>query len=1121
MRAERRPGRGQRLLALRLLLVVGFCLTGASPGAVAQPSDAGAGEEGAPVPVPGAEAAAVVAVLPFRVHSAKPIAYLGDSLAELIRSRLEASGDVRVLDAVAVRERLGDEPPSDPGAAALRQLAGELGAAYLVTGSLTELAGSFSLDVRLTPAAIARPAHTLVLTAKRDDELLSRVDEVTDRLIEEMVGAAPVVVALVEVTGVDAGQEELRGRLRTRVGEPYDPTVVSGDLAMLRARPDLANAEVETERGADGVVVRFRLVTSERLFGTPSPRAMKVEVSEVRIRGNRRIDTEAIRVRLGTRPGQPYSRAQVAKDVKEIYSLGFFKNVRVFTEVGPQGRVVTFDVEENPVVREISVSGNDSVDGEKIRDILTLTTGSTLDQPLLFENRARIEALYRAEGFFLADVGFEVEPLGEASVGVNFQVTEGKKLRLKKVVFEGNEHFSDKELREDFQTKTWRFWSYATSWFDRSGTYSEPLFIQDLRSIEKKYTDAGYLRVEVGRPDVLPKKDGLEVEVKIVEGRRFDAGSIDVSGDNTVDIDALRAKLLLKQGEVFNRSYLTEDVSQLTEHYTDRGFYFATVTPLTKLSEEEGVVDVQFEVRKGPLYFIRQIDVAGNTRTVDSVIRREITIVEGQLYSQRSILLTRARLQGLGFFEEVDVKMEPTDDPDQLDLEVSVVERPTGSFSFGAGFSSQDKFVATGSLSENNLFGRGYRANATVDFGGNTQRFFLSFSDPRAFGSEFSLGLTGFSTDLAYDSFRQQQVGVDVVLGHTLSEDNRTRGFLRYSFANRTIEQDTNVNAAAVIFRELFQKGSTTSMTGLSVSMDTRNDRLSPTHGFQAAASFEGAGLFGFAQFLRIEARATWYLGAPRWMFERSTFVVGGRIGYALPFNTIFDYGLPSAPDVPTDGTLAALDQIDTDITLPLSERYFLGGLGQFQLRGFKARSVGPRRSIVYQGASGLFLPTGTIEVVRGPDGKIIIGESTPIAPGNYLSTACADVGGNVVNPDGSDLVQRDQCNFITDKKVKDFANLDQTDVIGGNKFMSATLEYRFPISETLGLQGVAFFDMGNAFAEGENLFDVTEWRYGVGGGIQWFSPFGPLAVVLGFPLDRLSVDDSPVFEFSVGGGAF
>ena len=273
--------------------------------------------------------------------------------------------------------------------------------------------------------------------------------------------------------------------------------------------------------------------------------------------------------------------------MREIYALGFFRNVRVFTEKSPKGgRIVIFEVEENPVVRQISISGNDNVDGEKIRDILTLTMGSALDYPLLFENRGRIQALYKAEGYYLAEVDYEIETLSEASVGIHFIVTENEKLKLREIEFVGNEDFSDRELREGFQTKKWRFWSYATSWFDRSGTYSEPLFIQDLRSVEKKYTDAGYppgrdlaarRRRRARRASSSPSRS--------TRGREFRVGALDVAGDANVDIDALRDKLRLKEGEIFNRSYLTEDVAALTEHYTNRGFYFANVSPLSNLSE--------------------------------------------------------------------------------------------------------------------------------------------------------------------------------------------------------------------------------------------------------------------------------------------------------------------------------------------------------------------------------------------------------------------------------------------------------------------------------------------------------------------------------------------------------
>jgi len=626
------------------------------------------------------------------------------------------------------------------------------------------------------------------------------------------------------------------------------------------------------------------------------------------------------------------------------------------------------------------------------------------------------------------------------------------------------------------------------------------------------------VQAEIGEPVVTATPNGLTVSVRIVEGDQFRVGTLDVVGDDTVDIDGLRELLKLEEGDIFNRSYLTQDVSSLTEHYTNRGFYFANVAPLSNLSDDDLTVDIVFQVTKGPLYFVRNVNVNGNTITVDPVVRREIPLVEGELYSQREILLAKARVQSLGFFEEVDFQVQPTDEPDQIDLDVNLVERPTGSFSFGAGFSSQDSFVLNGSLSQANMFGRGYNVQASADIGRQTQRFFFSATDPYFLGSDFSLGLTVFRSSLRFEDFEQDQTGVDLLVGHALTEDNRTRGFARYSWSSRNISQDDDSEAAAVITRELRQDGITSSLVALNVATDTRDNRLSPLSGYRAGAGIEFAGLGFFSEYLRLEANATFYLGAPWWMLDRSTFVVGARVGYALPLNSISDYSFPRdasgalAPVIPTlDGNILPLQEIDTNLTLPLSERYFLGGLGEFQLRGFESRSVGPRRAILYE-AGGQYIPLGRqLAYVDPLEPDVIV---DPDEPGALATTVCSDAIGTGGDGDG-------KCNDISDKDIKDFEDLGETDVIGGNKFMTATVEYRFPISETLGLQGVLFFDTGNAFAEGENLFNFAEWRYGTGVGVQWFSPFGPLAVILGFPLDPLSDEKSPVFEFSVGGQGF
>jgi outer membrane protein insertion porin family len=1041
-----------------------------------------------------------VAVLPFRVHSAKSIDYLGESISNLIRSRLEARGEVAVIDV----SRLGDagRQTSDSD---LRGIATGAGADTVVSGSLTELAGHFSLDVRVTPAAIGLRSHTFVLTAQRDDELLERVNELADQVLNQIVGAEPANVAEVVIVGPPDAMEDYGPLLQTQAGMGYDPAVIHDDLTLLRAIPEVADADVETERGPEGIVVRFKVVMAQRILTEPTPQASAGElVAEVRVRGNRRIEADAIKARILTEPGSRYSPQQIAKDLTAVHALGFFSDVRIFRESGPSGLIVTFEVEEYPVVRQISISGNENLDSDDIRDILTLTTGSSLDYPLLFENRSRIEALYRAQGYYLAEVSYEIADLGEASISVDFIVVENEKLKLREIVFEGNEAFTDRQLEQGFKTKVWRFWSLATSWFDRSGTYSEPLFIQDLRLVEELYHNHGYIQVEVGYPEVEPVESGLIVTVEIVEGEQFRVGAIDVEGDKTVDLDRLRGKLSLQQGDIFNRSFLTQDVEGLQRHYTDRGFFLAEVTPLMNRSDEDLTVEVVFQVEKGPLYFIREVGISGNTRTVDSVVRREVPLVEGQLYSSRAIEIARARLQRLNFFEEVELRPEPTDDPQQIDLEVEVVERPTGSFSFGAGFSSQDSFLLTGSLSESNLFGRGYGLNLTADLSFRSQRIYAQFSDPYFLGSNFSMSATVFRTSIRFEDFEQDQTGGELIFGHPLTEDHRARVFARYSIRSRKIDQNSNVDTAAIIFREILGGSEVTSSGGLNLVADYRNDRLSPTEGYELNGALEFAGLGGFTRYVRLEGRASYYIPAPSWLLDRSAFSLRTSMGYALSLNelTDFDWKIPTGVTaVAGDNQFRSLDEIDTKSTLPLSERYFLGGLGQFQLRGFKARSVGPRRPMLRK----LYVyGDGTKE------GPFFVPIGYQQAPGGG---ACAPAG---VKVNGGN--KNGRCNDIDATKIDEFADLDETDVIGGNKFISSSIEYRFPISDTLGLEGIAFLDAGNAFSEGENLFDVSEWRWGSGAGVLWFSPFGPLAVILGFPLDPTSQDKSPVFEFSVGG---
>ena len=1059
----------------------------------------------------------LVAVLPFQVHSAEPLAHLETSIADELTQRLEASGKVEVVDTVVVRQALIAHVAGERTDEVLRKLARELGAEWVVQGSVTELSGSYSLDVRVAPAGERIPTRTMVFTANGDPELLERVGELSDRVVEIVSGESSETgrIAAVRFEGsAQLDEARVRGELRTQPGRPYDAEALKADLAQLQQLPGIGSATAGTERGPDGVTVVFRLVPADRLVGAGiTPMKPGERIDEIRIVGNKRIEADAIRARITTKPGDRFNAAQISEDVRQIHSLGFFKDVRVLSEAGPNGRILTFDVVENPVVRQVTIAGNDAIEGDRIRDQLTLTTGATLDLPLLYENRDRIEALYRAEGYYKASVNYEIKPLPNDAVAVNFEVIEGKKLKLREITFQGNEHFDDGDLRKGMKTKPWRFWSYVTKYLDKSGTYAEPVFMQDLRGVEKKYGDAGYLRAEVGEPKVATVDDGIVVTVPITEGDRFKVGNLDFSGDDTLEKDDVREELLLSKDEWFNRTHLTVDIERVTRRYTDRGFAFAQVAPQTRTDEADKTVDVTFDVVRGPIEFVRHVDVSGNTRTVDRVIRREVQLVEGQLYSARSIRNSKARLDGLGFFEEVTLEERKTDQPDQLDLDVGVVEKPTGSLSFGAGYSSADSFVLSGSVAQNNLFGRGYGIRLAADVGGQRDRFFATFSNRRLFDSEFSFAASAYRTDLAYEDFDETTTGIDLTVGRSLDEANLNRGFVRYTFTDREIDADSNITAASVIFRELFQNATTTSLLGASFRSDRRNDRVLPTAGYEYGLNVEGAGLGGFSKFARFEARGAWYHGIPKWLplplRERSSVNVSARVGYTIPFNSIGEFDVGGGGVRCLNDETCPLDLIDEDLTLPLTERYFLGGLGAYQLRGFKARSVGPRRSILYDtsfnfaaGKEGRYSPVGRTNVIEN----------------NTLQSICVDDNSlSGINTQGNN---NGKCNNLDDKQIDDFDDLDETDVIGGNQFISLSGEYRFPIAESLGLVGIVFFDMGNAFAEDDFLFDITEWRFGTGVGVLWFSPFGPLEAFVGFPLDKLSVEDSVVFEFSVGGSA-
>ena len=1043
----------------------------------------------------------LVALESFRVTPSSSgkaeAAWLNRLVSRLERSQ-GAYPPVRVVERFVLERSVLGYGTGEEDERRLRGLAKAEEARFVVVASLSRLADRHSLDVRLLPTDGAAPLAHTVFEGEGVEGLASAVDRAA-AAVRTWIAKPPLKPPAVELpaqgeaiarpAGPDA-EEDSEEAVRSVSAPPPFEVEPAPEPA---PEPPVTRSEEVREDGSDDA--------DSETFRPRSPQppsAGRPLVVEVRVVGNRRIEADAVRGRIATRVGEPYDAERVREDLRRVFELGFFRDVQVLASDRPDGKVVTFVVDENPIIRRVAVSGNDSLGNDEIKEQLTLTVGSTIDYPLLLENRRRIEALYQSKGFYLARVETSVEPISDDSVTVTFEVAEGRKLRLVEIQFLGNEYFSSRDLESDLDTKRWRFYSRVTRYFDRSGLYSEPVFYQDLDRVRRKYMDAGFIEIRMSDPEVTHDEEGLRVTVRITEGEQFAVGEVDVIGDDTLDRAHLQALVQMKPGDIFGRSTLTGDVERLRNHYADRGFFFARVEPRTRVDPATRTIDCTFEVEKGDLYFVDRIDVRGNTRTRDSVVRREFEVSEGALFSATALERSRARVRRLGFFEEVSVETRPLDDPHQVAVDVDVVERPTGSFSFGAGFGSTDGFLVNASIRQENLFGRGYQLNASGDLGTQTQNVYLRFTNPYIFGSVASLSTTLFMSERDFIDFDQEVVGFDFTVGYPLDE-GETRAFGGYSYTNRSISGES-VQATSMVQREEFQDDTITSMLTFSARRDTRDDVRFPKTGQVTGFALELAGLGGLTQFLRIEGRTTWFFPMKDWFGFDSTFIVNSRTGWTDQFKSISDFDLPgcssslcddfysgNTPLGPIDASeVQPLTSIDTDLKLPITERYFLGGVGAFQVRGFKQRSLGPRRSIIDQR-------------------EISPGDLVFFASGRNLDGSC---------PAG------EKCNSINDTDIDDFDDLDLADVIGGNKFFLLNLELQFPISEDLGLMGLVFLDMGNSFAEDEQI-NPADFRFGAGVGAQWFSPFGPILVQLGFPLDRLDDEDSAVFEFSLGGSVY
>ena len=719
-------------------------------------------------------------------------------------------------------------------------------------------------------------------------------------------------------------------------------------------------------------------------------------IRAIEVKGNKKVETSTIQFYIRIRVGDEFSVTRIREDILRIYRLGFFKDVQVDVEEFEGGLRVTFIVVEEPLVRNIIIIGTQAIKREEVEGKLALKSNAVLNRNQVRDSLDKIKQLYQEKGYYFAEAEAIYTEAGPDEIDLTIRITEGHKILIKRITFVGNRAAEAWELKNAMETKEANLLSFITG----SGVYQRETLRNDIRRIEALYQTRGFLRVEVGEPEVRvdQQANGIFITIAIKEQDQFRVGRVRVEGDDLFSAEALKRLMRLQEGEIFDRSQLSNDILQITDRYTERGYAFADVVPVTEIDQAKHLVNVNVRIDRGPQVRVGKILIVGNEITRDKVIRREIRLNEGDLFDSSKLRRSRQRLGNLGFFEEVKLDTKRRAEEDLVDLEVQVKEQPTGAFTAGAGYSSTQSLIGTASIRQNNLFGLGERIALSAQLSRISADFTLSFTEPYFLDSPISLGLDAFNRRFDYTTFTSRETGGGLRFSRALGEYIRVGLGYRYEAIDITnVAEDASLRIKQLAGR------STSSVVNPSLAWDSRDNALNPSRGFYDFLSLDVAGgpLGAENKFYKAIGEANWYYP----LVSDIVLSLRGRIGYAD------GYGGKE---------------------LPLLERFFTG-TQEVTIRGYRLRDVGPK-----------------------------------------------DVNG---------------------------------DPIGGNSVVLLSSQLRFPI--TSGLSLVGFVDAGNLYDKGE--FDPTRLRTGVGGGIRFVTPLGPLALDWGFKLHRKPGEKPSEIHFNIG----
>jgi outer membrane protein insertion porin family len=652
---------------------------------------------------------------------------------------------------------------------------------------------------------------------------------------------------------------------------------------------------------------------AEKPAATSAPAPDTGTIIKVAVQGNRRVEADAIRAQVPLKPGDTYDKEKLKNTLLAVWRMGYFNDVKL--DVSPAeapltGYVLTVIVSEKPAVREIKLEGNEEVSKDDFKDTIEVKQFQILDMEAVRKSAKKMQEKYVEKGFFLAEVTPRIDPLPNNEVNVVFQVNEHAKVTVKEIRFIGNHAIASDDLKAAMLTQEGSPFSFVTS----AGTYREEAFQRDEIVLQGLYFDIGHIYVKFGKPaiELSPDKRFIYITMTIDEGEAFDVGKIDVAGDLLVPRESLMALVATRTGERFSKSKLQGDMNRLLDVYKDKGYAYANVTPDTAVDAEKKTVDLTYNFQKGNQVSIERIEIVGNSKTRDKVIRRELRINEGDLYSGTAVRLSKMRVTALGFFDAVEINQKRGATDDKMLLEVTVKEKLTGTFQVGFGFTGGESFFGQAQLAQNNLLGYGHTASLSLQISSIRQLFQLSYLDPYVWDTPWTGSIDLYRSELIFSGFDRQANGGAVTAGYEVFEDFRT--FITY-----TLEQVQVVAAPGSqdVLANQFASGRTSSVR-LSFNYDKRDNRLFPTSGHLESASAEFASsLFGSEN-----------------LFQRFRLIE--RYYHPLIWGLVFKVNL-------SFGYIRATEPINHQIAI--SEKFFAGGINS--IRGYILRSISPTKKIV------------------------------------------------------------------------------------------------------------------------------------------------------------------------------